>query len=98
MTRYGIWLTICPFDRQAGWTVVTRRTSLFKIRRHHDARYYCSLGELIRVLGQERQVKGTYRKIWDGKDNKGHRMAEGSYYYQVISGDFISSKAMIKIK
>jgi flagellar hook assembly protein FlgD len=53
---------------------------------------------LIRVLGQERQLKGTYRKIWDGKDNKGHRMAEGSYYYQVISGDFISSKAMIKIK
>jgi hypothetical protein len=33
---------------------------------------YNSKGELIRVLGQEKQLQGKYHKTWDGKDNQGH--------------------------
>jgi|WetSurMetagenome_2_1015567.scaffolds.fasta_scaffold34281_2 hypothetical protein len=59
---------------------------------------YNSSGDLIKVLGQEKEKQGLHYKTWDGKDNNGNPIANGIYYYQVISGDFISAKTIIKIK
>jgi hypothetical protein len=55
-------------------------------------------GELIRVLGQNKQIQGTHSILWDGKDNHGNQIASGTYYYQIISGNFISIKTIVKIE
>jgi flagellar hook assembly protein FlgD len=49
-------------------------------------------------LGQERQLKGAHSIKWDGKNNIGTIVPSGSYYHQIISGKFISSKNMIILK
>ena len=59
---------------------------------------YNANGELIRVLGQEKQEQGNHSTYWDGRDNLGNSVATGVYYYQVISRDIISVKTMIKTK
>lgn len=59
---------------------------------------YSSGGRLIRVLGQERQNKGLNSVLWDGTDNNGHKLANGRYYYQVISGNYIGTKKMVLLK
>lgn len=59
---------------------------------------YNAKGELINVLGQEKQIQGTHSIIWNGKDNLGNQLANGTYYYQIISGNSISVKSIIKLK
>lgn len=59
---------------------------------------YNANGDLVKVLGQEKENQGLHHRIWDGKDNRGKPTADGIYYYQVISGDFISVKQIIKFR
>lgn len=59
---------------------------------------YNNQGKLIRALEQKYKKSGTYSVKWDGKDNNGNRMANGEYYYQIISGDLITTKKMIFLK
>jgi hypothetical protein len=55
-------------------------------------------GELIRMLGKQEFNSGLHQLVWDGKDSKGISVASGTYYYQVISNDIISTKKLIRIK
>ena len=51
-------------------------------------------GSLIKAIHREHHKSGTFSTFWDGKNNLGKKMSIGQYYYQVISGDYISSKKM----
>jgi hypothetical protein len=51
-------------------------------------------GDLLTVLEQKKRKAGEYTVLWDGKDNSGKQMSCGEYFYQVVSGDYISSKRM----
>lgn len=55
-------------------------------------------GELIKALVQKKQNAGTYTVKWNGKNNKGLPVANGKYFYQVVSGDLITVKKMILLK
>jgi len=59
---------------------------------------YNNQGRLLRVLKQKYQNEGTYSVKWDGTDNNGNKMANGEYFYQIISGDLITTKKMIFLK
>jgi hypothetical protein len=59
---------------------------------------YNSDGKIIRALEQEYRKTGIHSTKWDGKDNKGNKAASGRYYYQVISGNHITTKKMILLK
>ncbi|HMD67688.1 MAG TPA: FlgD immunoglobulin-like domain containing protein [Chitinivibrionales bacterium] len=59
---------------------------------------YDSSGDLLRVLCQERMAAGSHSVKWDGKDNKGQTLSSGEYFYQIISGNAISSKTTILLK
>ncbi len=59
---------------------------------------YNNKGRLLRMLEQKKRKAGKYIAIWDGKDNNGNPMASGEYYYQVISGDYITTKKMLLLK
>jgi hypothetical protein len=59
---------------------------------------YDSKGALVKVLGQEKQKQGPHSLQWNGKDNYGMQLSGGIYYYQVISGDNIASKKIVKLE
>lgn len=56
------------------------------------------LGEKIRTLQEVSRSAGTYKVIWDGRDEKGELVTSGLYFYKLISGDYIESKKMLLLK
>lgn len=59
---------------------------------------YNQKGRLLRVLEQRKRRAGKYKASWDGKDNNGNFLSSGEYYYQVVSGDYITTKKMLMLK
>ena len=69
------------------------------IKKAISLKIYNTLGQEVRTLIQNREyLQGPHSVIWDGKDNNGNRMANGEYYYQIISGDLITTKKMMFLK
>jgi hypothetical protein len=59
---------------------------------------YNVLGEKVKTLITARHAGGRFTVRWDGTDDRGTKLASGTYYYRLISGDFVSSKKMIMLK
>jgi hypothetical protein len=59
---------------------------------------YNVLGEKVKALETARHVGGRFTVRWDGTDDHGTKLSSGTYYYRLISGDFVSSKKMIMLK
>ncbi|MFQ5637200.1 MAG: choice-of-anchor D domain-containing protein, partial [bacterium] len=57
-------------------------------------RVYNLLGELVRVLVDERKAPGRYLVEWDGKDRTGKWVPSGVYFYQLLAGDVQQTKRM----
>ena len=56
------------------------------------------LGSKIRTLVSGFHYGGRYSKVWDGKDDANRQVSSGTYYYRLISGDYVSGKKMILLK
>ncbi|MGB5107013.1 MAG: right-handed parallel beta-helix repeat-containing protein [Candidatus Zixiibacteriota bacterium] len=61
---------------------------------------YNSLGQVVRILVDQRQYPGRQIAYWDGYDQRGKEVASGIYFYKLqVSGvDFVKSKKMLLIK
>lgn len=59
---------------------------------------YNVTGQLVRSLINETKRPGNYRVRWDGKNDYGVKVASGTYFYQLIVGDFTSAKKAILLK
>jgi len=59
---------------------------------------YNPLGQVVRTLVQANKPPGSYSVVWDGKDDLGKLVASGNYYYQIIVGEFESTKNMLLLK
>lgn len=59
---------------------------------------YNILGQKIIILINEYQPAGHKRVQWDGKDEKGQKVASGLYLYRIKAGDFTQNKKMILLK
>jgi hypothetical protein len=55
-------------------------------------------GEKVKTLIKQFQSEGEHSIIWDGRDERGHEVASGIYYYQLKVNDFVLAKRMILIK
>jgi len=55
-------------------------------------------GQLTRNLFNEELVAGTYTARWEGTDNFGKRVASGTYFYRIDSGNSFDVKKMILLK
>ena len=55
-------------------------------------------GYLIRELHKEKQLTGTHSAMWDGRDDTGEKLPSGQYYFQIITGKYISTKKIILLK
>ena len=53
-------------------------------------------GRVIRTLVDETMVSGTYKAIWDGKNDAGERVASGVFFYQLNApGSELTKKIVI---
>ena len=55
-------------------------------------------GQLVKTLIKGRQEPGNHTIVWDGKDNNGHSVSSGVYYYKMQAGTYSSTKKMIMMK
>ncbi len=53
------------------------------------------LGQEIKTLLAGVKPAGEFSTIWDGKDNQGHKVPKGIYFYQIQAGDFVATKKMV---
>ncbi|MHB2150208.1 carbohydrate-binding module family 20 domain-containing protein [Calditrichota bacterium LG25] len=60
---------------------------------------YNVLGQKVRTLIDNQLASaGTHAKQWDGRDEAGHKVASGIYFYKLEAGDFSSIKKMVLMK
>ncbi|MGB7062519.1 MAG: T9SS type A sorting domain-containing protein [Candidatus Zixiibacteriota bacterium] len=59
---------------------------------------YNILGQRVRTLFDESQEAGYRRIEWDSKNDGGHEVATGIYFYKIKAGDFVDSKKMVILK
>ena len=65
---------------------------------HVNIKIYNSAGRLVRTLVEKYHIQGDYSCEWNGTDNKGYKLASGTYYYQLTVGEYESAKQMILLK
>lgn len=56
------------------------------------------LGEVVKVLVNERKYAGAHEALWDGRDATGKLMANGIYWYRLQAGDFVETKKMLLLR
>lgn len=59
---------------------------------------YNVLGQELRTLVDAYQEAGTYTVMWDSKDNAGHYLNSGVYFYTMKAGDFTHSRKMVLMR
>ncbi|MEE2627524.1 MAG: FlgD immunoglobulin-like domain containing protein [Candidatus Latescibacterota bacterium] len=56
---------------------------------------YDMAGQVIRTLVDAQPMTvGSYKQMWDGRNNSGAKVGSGIYFYQLRAGDFIAKKKM----
>jgi hypothetical protein len=61
-------------------------------------RVFSAQGRLVRTLVNERLAAGGYRVRWDGKDDGGHGVASGIYFYELNEGTRSLTRRMSLLK
>jgi len=52
----------------------------------------------VRTLVDEPRGPGEYATDWDGRDDRGRRVAAGAYLYQLQVGAFTASRKMVLLR
>ena len=75
-------------------------TVKFSIAKTSDVKIhvYNSIGQLVKVLVNQKQNQGTYTVTWNGKDHFGHVVPTGIYFMKMVAGDFQAVKKMTLLK
>jgi hypothetical protein len=81
-----------PFNPATIIEYTLPKTSKVKIQ------IYNVLGQMVRNLVDELQDQGYKMILWDGKDDRGHELSSGVYFYRIRAGNFVKSKKMILLK
>ena len=55
-------------------------------------------GRLVRHLVSGQQAPGTYRTVWDGRDDSGRRTQSGVYFYRLRVASEVFTRKMIMLK
>jgi hypothetical protein len=59
---------------------------------------YNSLGQEVRRLVDTQQIAGYHVVSWNGRDNKGHLVGSGIYFYRLVAGQFSDTKKMTLLR
>jgi hypothetical protein len=55
-------------------------------------------GRLVRTLVDRELPRARHSVEWDGRDNRGTRVASGVYFYKIEAGGFTAAKKMVLLK
>ncbi|MCK5619680.1 MAG: T9SS type A sorting domain-containing protein, partial [Candidatus Krumholzibacteria bacterium] len=62
-------------------------------------RVYNVAGQLVKVLFDEEQSPASTRAVtWDGRNQAGHAVSSGVYFYKIMAPGFTQTKKMIILK
>ena len=61
-------------------------------------RVYDILGRLVRTLVSATQEEGDHTVRWDATDSSGVALVSGTYFYQIMVGDFVQTKSLVLLK
>jgi len=72
----------------------------FDLPAEHDVylTVYNMLGQKIRTLVNDHRAAGRYAIQWDGKDDSGHMLGSGVYFYNIQAGNFNKTAKMVLLK
>ena len=56
---------------------------------------YNVAGERVRTLTEGRMKPGAYSSTWDGRDEKGTKVASGVYFYRLKAGNYVKTMKMV---
>ncbi len=59
---------------------------------------YDILGKEVKILLDENMKSGKYQLTWDGTDNFGNRISSGTYFINMVAGDFYKSIKIVLLK
>lgn len=65
---------------------------------HVTLEVYDIVGNLVKTLVNERKPTGFYVVSWNGKNDKGAKLANGVYFYRLQAGDYTVTKKMLLVK
>ncbi|KAA3597867.1 MAG: T9SS C-terminal target domain-containing protein [Calditrichaeota bacterium] len=63
-----------------------------------NLKIYNEKGNFVKSLSNGFQKQGSYKVIWDGTDNNGNQVSNGTYFYKLITETFSQSNKMILLK
>ncbi|MBD3224311.1 MAG: T9SS type A sorting domain-containing protein, partial [Caldithrix sp.] len=55
-------------------------------------------GQKIRTLAKSKMAGGNHQVVWDGKNEAGHAVTSGIYFYTIKSGAFTKTRKMMLMK
>jgi hypothetical protein len=56
-------------------------------------------GRVVRVLRDGTLERAdTHGAVWDGRDETGHRVSSGVYFYRLDAGEYTDTKSMVLLK
>jgi hypothetical protein len=57
------------------------------------------MGRLVRrLVGDPRAEPAAYLVVWDGRDESGHPVPAGIYFYRLDAGSFAESRPMVRLQ
>ena len=59
---------------------------------------YSVSGQRVRTLFSGSLPAGPHRQQWDGRDERGKRVASGAYLYRLSAGDFVATRQLMLLK
>ena len=59
---------------------------------------YDAIGQKVRTLVARHLAAGYYRTQWNGRNDAGHTVASGTYFYRLQAGDYLATKQLTLLK
>jgi len=59
---------------------------------------YDMMGREVKTLINQTQDAGYRSVVWDATNNYGNPVSAGIYLYQILAGDYLSTKKMVLLK
>ena len=59
---------------------------------------YDAIGQKVRTLVAQHLAAGHYRAQWTGRNDAGHTVASGTYFYRLHAGDYLDIKQLTLLK
>ncbi len=63
-----------------------------------DIDIFNSVGQKIRTLVSDKMTAGSHQVVWDGRNDTGHKVSSGIYFYRLKTDKFNKTKKMIMVK